>query len=463
MRFTIQVVIEDDARHETIEEIITLEKSADGLDQIGLSLAESKALLKNLQRHIVEAQTAEYLERHRACPHCGDRRSTKDHHTIVFRTLFGNLPLKSPRLYHCPCREQARKTFSPLTALMSEHVAPELLYLETKWASLASYGLTVKLLQEVLPVDEHLNAATVRNHLLRVAERGERELGDEAFVFIDGCPHDWAALPRPEGEITVGLDGGYLRDWHQKKQPYQAIIGKSIPEDRPAQFFGFVYRYDEKPKRRLFDLLQGQGMQPNQQVTFLSDGAADLWELQQYLHPYSEHHLDWFHLTMRLTVLKQYARGVRRIDEDIGTTILKGLESTKWYLWHGNVYEAGLELDEIEMLTLEVEERYHRAEALMTAVVSLRHYIRRCRGLIPNYGERWRHGERIATSFVESSVNVVLSKRFCKKQQMQWTPRGAHLLLQTRTAVLNENLEARFRRWYPMFRKTEESMLKQAA
>ncbi len=51
---------------------------------------------------------------------------------------------------------------------------------------------------------------------------------------------------------------------------------------------------------------------------------------------------------------------------------------------------------------------------------------------IPNYGERYRNGEAIATGFVESTVNQVVSKRFCKKQQMRWSKRGAHLLLQTR-------------------------------
>ena len=35
---------------------------------------------------------------------------------------------------------------------------------------------------------------------------------------------------------------------------------------------------------------------------------------------------------------------------------------------------------------------------------------------------------------------------------MQWTKKGAHLLLQTRTQVLDERLEETFRRWYPDFR-----------
>jgi hypothetical protein len=40
-------------------------------------------------------------------------------------------------------------------------------YLETKWASLAAYGLTTELLHEVLPIDQKHSAITVRNHTLR--------------------------------------------------------------------------------------------------------------------------------------------------------------------------------------------------------------------------------------------------------------------------------------------------------
>ena len=49
-------------------------------------------------------------------------------------------------------------------------------------------------------------------------------------------------------------------------------------------------------------------------------------------------------------------------------------------------------------------------------------------------------------------MNQVVSRRMVKKQQMQWTPQGAHLLLQTRTRVLNDDLEGLFRQWYPGFR-----------
>ncbi len=56
-------------------------------------------------------------------------------------------------------------------------------------------------------------------------------------------------------------------------------------------------------------------------------------------------------------------------------------------------------------------------------------------------------GETISTAFVESTINQVVSGRFVKKQQMHWALRGAHLLLQTRSKVLNDELEGVFRRW----------------
>jgi hypothetical protein len=65
-------------------------------------------------------------------------------------------------------------------------------------------------------------------------------------------------------------------------------------------------------------------------------------------------------------------------------------------------------------------------------------------GFIPNYAEQYRQGERISTGFVESTINQVVSKRMVKKQKMQWS-RGAHLLLQIRTRVLNDEWEETFR------------------
>ena len=140
--------------------------------------------------------------------------------------------------------------------------------------------------------------------------------------------------------------------------------------------------------------------------------------------------------------------------------VMQDLERLKWYVWHGNVYKALQVVQFVEMdLDAAVTTSGHgTARKLLKAVEEFHTYIANNQGFIPNYGERYRAGERISTGFVESTVNQVISKRFCKKQQMAWTPRGAHLLLQIRTRVLNGDWEATFREWYPGFRAVPQAV-----
>lgn len=71
--------------------------------------------------------------------------------------------------------------------------------------------------------------------------------------------------------------------------------------------------------------------------------------------------------------------------------------------------------------------------------------------MVVNYGKRWRKGETISTAIIESLVNSFLGKRFSKKQQMQWSKAGAHLLLQLRAKIINHELGEIFKKWYPDF------------
>ena len=72
-------------------------------------------------------------------------------------------------------------------------------------------------------------------------------------------------------------------------------------------------------------------------------------------------------------------------------------------------------------------------------------YIRSNRTAIFDYGARYRSGRRIATSLVESAVNSLVAKRMVKNQQMRWSQRGVHLMLQVRAAMINGNLRHRLR------------------
>jgi Plasmid pRiA4b ORF-3-like protein len=54
-------------------------------------------------------------------------------------------------------------------------------------------------------------------------------------------------------------------------------------------------------------------------------------------------------------------------------------------------------------------------------------------------------------------VNQVVSKRFVKKQQMRWSKKGAHLLLQVRNLVINQELRQRINSWYGNLTPTPEA------
>ena len=134
------------------------------------------------------------------------------------------------------------------------------------------------------------------------------------------------------------------------------------------------------------------------------------------------------------------------VDEELDRVdIGKELERVKWFLWHGNVAGA---LDTIEDIEDELDLLPKNGESrkkLVKAVREFRGYIEANQNSIPNYGDRYRHGEKIPTAFAEPAVNQVVSKRMVKKQQMRWTESGAHNLLQVRTKVLMTNS------WKPSF------------
>jgi hypothetical protein len=236
MNITIQIVIEHESLPGPLTEEVTCLCRGDLVpENLGLTLEEGKELLAKIQERMVTQQVAEYVEQHRVCPHCEKRRGNKGKQEIVYRSLFGKLNILSPRLYTCTCQPQEKRSFSPLAEVLPERTAPEFKYLQSKWASLMSYGVSVKLLEEVLPLEA--NTTTVQRHTLDVAEKLEAELGEERQMYVEMCERDWEALPDPGPPLTVGIDGGYVhaRDGDNRKAGwFEVIVGKSMQEESPT-------------------------------------------------------------------------------------------------------------------------------------------------------------------------------------------------------------------------------------
>jgi hypothetical protein len=218
----------------------------------------------------------------------------------------------------------------------------------------------------------------------------EHGMGEEQAMFVEGCPAEWEDLPAPDAPLAVELDGGYVpaRDERSRKAGwFEVIVGKSLPDEGASKCFGFVHTYDTRPKRRLFEVLKPQGMQANQQVTFLSDGGDTVRELPMYLHPEAEHLLDWFHVAMRITVMGQRAKGLapREVTE-AGRGVERQLERVKWYLWHGNVFRARQGLEDLAMDLDDIEPVTEGLKKVRKAVHEFRGHIAVNKALIPTMG-----------------------------------------------------------------------------
>ncbi|MEJ8852250.1 hypothetical protein [Variovorax rhizosphaerae] len=109
-----------------------------------------------------------------------------------------------------------------------------------------------------------------------------------------------------------------------------------------------------------------------------------------------------------------------------------------WFVWHG---KGGKSVARIKALDDALLARAgYEYSTLWWNLQRVSGYIKNNAGTLVNYAARHRRGLAISSSIAESAVNLVVSNRMAKKQQMRWTDEGAHCLAQVRVAVLNGEL-----------------------
>ena len=72
----------------------TIERDELTAEALGLTLAEGKAILAELQAVVVAEQATAHEAAARRCAVCGTARGIKDHYPLTCRTTFGTLPLR---------------------------------------------------------------------------------------------------------------------------------------------------------------------------------------------------------------------------------------------------------------------------------------------------------------------------------------------------------------------------------
>ena len=162
---------------------------------------------------------------------------------------------------------------------------------------------------------------------------------------------------------------------------------------------------------------------------------------------------------MRFEHALQAARdlGANTANARLSGTALRGLERAKWRLWHGRWPGCRRRLAALYRWT----ERRTMGEVagidkLRQRTADLLSYLEHNEAALVHYDARRQRSEPIATSFVESAVDEIISWRMAKAQQMRWNRATVQPFLDVRTAVLNDTLEDAFRRRHPGFRSAND-------
>ena len=445
MKWTIKLVFEAIPGSPVEHEVGVIERGEEiSPASVGLTIAEGKALLASLQEQFVTAQVQQHVASVKSCPQCGKAFRTKGHYQSTLRSVYGNVGMRIRRLRACPCSGSQAHSFSTLFTNKSP-ITPELRYITAKMAALMPFRKAADLLGEFLPLSAQATASTVRNRTMKVGRRLERSA--EALAT--------AASNEPCKELVVGFDGGYVKNRHRRpERNFEVVAGKALDRDGQATRFAFVRNGGSEAVSAVGLALRHCKVNEATAVTVLTDGDAGLRAIHQQVAPHADHILDWFHISMRFKNLEQLAKGINAIaDGGARAHALAEIEHAKWRLWNG-LTERGIVglMDLGQWAQAPCFAHIPSLKKLAHTLLETIRYLELNADSMPDYGKRYRAGQRISTGFVESAVNEIIAKRMVKKQQMRWNRYTVQRFLDVRIHVLNGTLEDAFRHWHKGFR-----------
>ncbi len=452
MQWTVRLEARTSQGEVTTTELVTFSRPAvvSTLAEVGLVLSETKTLLAKLQASMLCGQVAEYAAHHRACVGCGTLQPLKDRRKRRLQTLFGTVEVEAPRFRMCRCRPSATqewaRTVSPVCALLTARCTPELERVQAELGARTSFRDGVRILEALLPVSP-ANHESLRSRTHAIALQLEAADRQAAAEITAGQDDTAMAAAADASRPVVMLDGAYIRAMpgHQVRN-FEAICGKVEREGQPTRRFALVRSVAEQPHALLRAALQDQGWREGDAVTAISDGDPALPALvRSATGGPVEPILDWFHLSMRVQHVEQVMGGLCALEPPSLAPLDQAqidVERLRHLLWNGHHEKACEALGRItswakDAVVLNDPAMEARAKRLLARCTELQAYIETNEGALIDYGQRYRAGKPISTSRAEGTVNQLVSARMNKRQQMRWSPQGAHRVLQVRAAVLD--------------------------
>jgi hypothetical protein len=299
----------------------------DGLGEIahlGLSLAEAKQLLSQVQQEVAAAQAAHHAMFRPDCQLCGGRYQTEGGQPHRIATLFGEVRVKLPRLAcaGCGCGEAGAKWPSHCRS------TPELDQLQARLSALMPYRVAAEVLQHLLPIDAGKSPETLRRHTLQVGKQLSEMVAEK---------------PGAAAAITISLDATFIRSREDGERHLEVRVGNVEAVDGGRQVSGAVARAETGITALIQRTLETVGRADITEVTAFTDGCPGLRAVLTSAGVTKPPILDWFHIAMRLQHTKLAAANLSTDSPDqvkAKATIVAEVERLHWRIWNGKAKNA---------------------------------------------------------------------------------------------------------------------------
>jgi hypothetical protein len=461
MKWTIRVELTPDGNAPITYEIGTISRPIADLapEQIGLTLEEGQQLLRRVQLQMISSQAHAYALCRQPCVDCGRPRRVKDTRTKCVQTIFGAFRFRGRRYRACGCRDhpQGLRQDFPLGEIIPRRTTPEVRYLFAELGASMPYRAVSKVLRACGFGDMRASHMAIRRHTLAIGHELEAHLLDLAEGQADYSP-------KAAKSLVVGIDDTYVK--HRERlaaRQFQVTAGRVERNGKLGPRFVFVSSNPGWTESFFDGFLLQQGMKRNTVMRVVTDGDDGLRNFVQRSSPRPmESQLDWFHIGMKLELLRKavvmpvtYQEYLE--DPHAFHPLQRRISRLRDALWRGRSWQARLQFawmrGDIDRWAAEHPGRCAQSARRAKQVIQeFRFYVCGNRRSLPDFAKQRAAGHRISTAHVESVMNHLVNHRLSKKQQMRWSPEGAHYLLQVRAQLLNGTLLDGYRIANPRFR-----------
>src|SRR3954452_3193265 len=223
MEWTLRLVgMETDGQSRSFEVMaISRPEGLGEIANLGLTLAEAKQLLVQVQQQLVAEQANAHAPFRPNCRSCGGTCQVKDWRPHRIATLFGEVRLRLPRFLCAGCGCGVTGVSWPSHCRST----PELNQLRARLSALMLYRVAADLLQHLMPTDAGTSPETVRRHTLEVGQ----QLADAAAEKLPAA-----------AAITISLDSTFIRSCEDSERHLEVRVGNVETAEGGRQVFGAV-------------------------------------------------------------------------------------------------------------------------------------------------------------------------------------------------------------------------------